>query len=745
VWIAALVGLGAATMSAGSAYGSEFSLPNTDSTKADTLFSQAFPAQRGDAATLVWRVTSGTVRAPAVEARMSATLGSASRLPDVTQVASPYSPGGVGQISADGKTAYATVQLADSGKQLSSAQIHTLIDTAQKAADPGLQVELGGGVIQSTEQSPASDSEIVGIIAAAIVLFLAFGSLFAMALPILTGAAGVGGGLFAVGLLSHAMNIADFAPTLGALIGLGVGIDYALFIVTRFRCALRSGKSAGEAVATAVNTSGRAVLFAGGTVCIALLGMFVLGLGFLDGVALAASVTVGFTVLAALTLLPAMLGVLGPRVFSRRERRRIAAGEQPGTEPGTTAHGTEDKWGLWRRWARAVERRPHLTSVVALLLMVILAIPTLSLRLGAADAGNDPAGTTTRKAYDLLAEGFGAGFNGPLILVAETPSSADKAAVGQLAAAVATVPGVAHVSPVQQSADGKVEAVQVVSSTSPDSPQTTDLINRLRAETIPKAEAGTGLRVYVGGSTATYADFASVLSGKLPLFVGLIVALGFILLVIAFRCLIVPLTAALMNLLAAAASFGVVTAFFVWGWGSDTLGMGRAGPVEAFLPVMMLAILFGLSMDYQVFLVSRMHEEWVHHRDNARAVKIGQVETSRVITIAATIMISVFCTFAVGSERIIGEFGIGLATAVALDAFVLRTVLVPAVMHLFGGLNWWLPRWLDRLLPHLHVEPPQAALPDADVPGTDVPAVKPAGGPIVIPAQRTAGRSVTAY
>ncbi len=744
VWIGALLGLGAAMMSAGTSYSSVFSLPNTDSTKADTLFSQAFPAQRGDTATVVWHVTSGSVRTPAVEARMSAALGSVSRLPDVTQIASPYSPG-AGQISADGKTAYATLQLADSGKQLSGGQIHTLIDTAQKAAEPGLQVELGGGLIQSTEQSPASNSEIVGIIAAAIVLFVAFGSLFAMALPILTGVAGVGGGLFAVGLLSHAMNIADFAPTLGALIGLGVGIDYALFVVTRFRCALRSGQTAAEAVGTAVNTSGRAVLFAGGTVCIALLGMFVLGLGFLDGVAMAASVTVGFTVLAALTLLPATLGVLGPRVFSRRERRRIAAGQPAGPDADSSGHGTEDRWGLWRRWARAVERRPHLTSVVALLLMVILAIPTLSLRLGAADAGNDRSGTTTRKAYDLLAEGFGAGFNGPLVLVAETPSSADKAAVDRLVTAVAADPSVAHVSPAQQSADGKVEAVQVVSSSSPESRQTTDLINRLRAQTIPKAEAGTDLHVYVGGSTATYADFATVLSGKLPLFVGLIVALGFILLVIAFRCLIVPLTAALMNLLAAAASFGVVTAFFVWGWGSDGLGMGRAGPVEAFLPVMMLAILFGLSMDYQVFLVSRMHEEWVHHRDNARAVKIGQVETSRVITIAATIMISVFCTFAIGSERIIGEFGIGLATAVALDAFVLRTVLVPAVMHLFGRLNWWLPGWLDRLLPHLHVEPPAPALPGPDVPGTPVPAGKPAGGPRVIPAPRPATRSASAY
>ncbi|HEU5332928.1 MAG TPA: MMPL family transporter [Actinocrinis sp.] len=728
-------------MSAGSSYSSDFSLPHTDSAKAYALMAQAFPAQSGDTATMVWHVGSGTVRAQPVESRMSATLTSIGHLSDVAAVSNPYTSA-PSQISADGKTAYAKIELADSGKQLSGAQVHALIDTAQKASTKTLQVELGGGAIQSTEQSPASDSEIVGIIAAAVVLFLAFGSLFAMALPILTGVAGVGGGLLAVGLLTHATPIADFAPSLGALIGLGVGIDYALFIVTRFRCALRSGQDVREAVGTAVNTSGRAVLFAGGTVCIALLGMLVLNVSFLNGVALAAAITVGSTVLAALTLLPAMLGVLGPRVFSRRERRRIAAGELP-----QAAHGTEDKHGRWRRWAGSVERRPRLMSLVALVMMGVLAIPTLGLRLGAADAGNDPASTTTRKAYDLLAEGFGAGFNGPLVLVAEAPSSADKAAVDHLAAAVEKEPGVAHVSAPQVSADGKVELVEVMSASSPESKQTTELIDHLRADTIPKAEAGTGLNVYVGGGTATYADFASVLSGKLPLFVGLIVALGFVLLVIAFRCLLVPLTAALMNLLAAAASLGVVTAFFEWGWGSDTLGMGRAGPVEAFVPVMMLAILFGLSMDYQVFLVSRMHEDWVHHRDNARAVKIGQVETSRVITIAATIMISVFCTFAFGSARIIGEFGIGLATAVALDAFVLRTVLVPAVMHVFGRANWWLPAWLDRFLPHLHVEPPEIEEAASPVPApTPTPAPGPgATRPLPIPGPRPAVSRVSAY
>jgi len=716
LWIALLLGLGAAAVASGSKYSSSFSLKNTDSAKAYQLLSAEFPGQNGDSATVVWHDSAGSVRSAAVQTRVNSVLSAIARMPGVNAVSSPYADtgidsGGSGQISADGHTAYASVQLADGKAAPSAAGLRALVQTAQRASTGSLQVEVGGSAVQGTEQSPDSNSELVGIIAAAIVLFAVFGSLFAMALPILTGVAGVGGGILAIGLLSHAMNVADFAPTLGALIGLGVGIDYALFIVTRFRCALRSGLPVGEAIGTAVNTSGRAVLFAGGTVCIALLGMMVLGLGFLDGVALAASVTVGFTVLASLTLLPATLGLLGLRVFGRRERRRLELG---GWSEDT--HGTEDKRGWWRRWAGSVERRPRLMSLLALAMMVVLAVPVLTLRLGASDSGNDPAGTTTRKAYDLMAEGFGPGVNGPLTLVADLPPATgagavsqsaladDKAALSNLVVALERTSGVAAVEVGAQSADGRVEVINVVPASSPESKQTTGLISTLRQQVIPKAEAGSGLKAYVGGLTAVYADFAAVLGGKLPLFVGLIAALGFLLLVVAFRCLLVPLTAAVMNLIAAAASFGVVTAFFEWGWGSDKLGMGGAGPVEAFLPVMMVAILFGLSMDYQVFLVSRMHEEWVRHRDNARAVKIGQVETARVITAAATIMICVFCAFAVGSQRVIGEFGIGLATAVALDAFVLRTVLVPAVMHLFGRANWWLPAWLDRILPHLHVE-----------------------------------------
>jgi RND superfamily putative drug exporter len=357
-----------------------------------------------------------------------------------------------------------------------------------------------------------------------------------------------------------------------------------------------------------------------------------------------------------------------------------------------------------------VQARPRLLVPVALVIMVALALPVLKMHLGSSDQGNDPASTTTRKAYDLLAEGFGPGFNGPLQLVGKLGSPADQQAMAALAEQVRSLPGVAAAVPLRTPPGADIGIIQVVPTTSPQDAKTSDLIQRLRNEVIPSAQRGTTLKVYVGGQTAIDDDFAEVLTGKIPLFVAVIVSLGFILLLIAFRSVVVPLTAAVMNLLAAGASFGVVVAFFQWGWGSEALGLGQAGPVQAFLPPFLLAILFGLSMDYQVFLVSRMHEEWVHTRDNRRAIMVGQAATGRVITAAATIMVCVFTAFVFGGERVVAEFGVGLASAVLIDAFILRTILVPALMHLFGRANWWLPRWLDRRLPHLAVEPAEEAL-----------------------------------
>jgi RND superfamily putative drug exporter len=705
-WVVALFGLGALSQAVKSDYNNSFSLPGTGSTAAQQLLARAVPAQAGDSDTIVWQVDHGTVRDPAVAVRMTAMLRQVATMPEVAAVVGPYGPRGAAQVSRDGRTAYATVDFARQANALAKADVTRVIDAAKAVRAPGLDVQLGGQAIETTEQAPLSTSSTVGVLAAAVVLFIAFGSLLAMLLPLVTAIAGVGGGLMAITPLTHAMNVVDFAPILGALIGLGVGIDYALFIVTRHRRGLQAGLTPEEAAVKAIDTSGRAVLFAGSTVCIALLGILVLGVSFLNGLAVASALTVVFTVLAAVTLLPALLGVFGMRVLSRRQRRRLAAGAPA---PGSA--------GLWARWSGTVERRPAVFAVTAAAVMAVLAIPVLSLRLGSSDQGNDPSATTTRHAYDLLAEGFGPGFNGPLLLVAQTHSAADLAALRTLEARLPQVADVTSVTPL--AATGGTEVIQVTPATSPEAKATSDLITTLRTETIPAAESGTTLRVYVGGVTATFADFATVVNAKLPWFILAIIGLSFLLLVVAFRSLLIPATAAVMNLLAAAASFGVLTAFFQWGWGTNAFGLGQAGPVEAFLPVVTLAILFGLSMDYQVFLVSRMNEEWVHGRRNSDAVRTGQVETARVITAAATIMICVFLTFSFMGSRDVAEFGIGLAAAVALDAFILRTVLVPAAMHLFGNANWWLPRWLDRRLPHLAIEPPEPA-PASPVPAPAV-------------------------
>ena len=699
-WVAAIAALLWLTGAVGTAYSDSFSLPGTESTKALSLLSSNFPAQAGDSDTIVIHVKSGSVRDPAVQSKVSSMLARVATSPSVASVASPYAAAGAAHLSKDGRTAFANVIFAKQTQALPAADVKHVIDLAESARSPGLDVELGGNSIKQIQQTPPSSSEGVGLVAAGIILFIAFGSLFAMALPLLTAVVALGSGLLAVGLLSHVVSIGTVGPTLAGLIGLGVGIDYALFIVTRHRAGIQGGLSPEEAAVRALDTSGRAVLFAGGTVCVALLGLLVLRLSFLNGLAIPAALTVLFTVAAATTFLPAMLGFLGPRVLGRKERHRLA------TEGPHEPHAQ----GFWARWAALVERRPKLLVVGATVVMLVLTLPVLSLRLGSSDSGNDPSGSATRKAYDLLAEGFGPGFNGPLQLVAEVKSPADTAALAALVGTLRSESGIASVTAFPTAPGAKLGVVQVVPTTSPQDAATSDLIGHLRSSVIPAAEQGTSLQVYVGGTTAIFDDFAGVLTSKLPLFIVVIILLGFLLLLLAFRSLLVPATAALMNLLAAGASFGVITAVFQWGWGTDLLGLGKAGPVEAFLPVIMLSILFGLSMDYQVFLVSRMHEEWLHTGDNRLSVSRGQATTGRVITAAAAIMICVFVAFVFGGQRVIAEFGIGLSSAVLLDAFVVRTVLVPAMMHLFGAANWWLPTWLDRLLPHLSVEPADEAL-----------------------------------
>ncbi|MFI9731016.1 MMPL family transporter [Streptomyces sp. NPDC052092] len=713
LWLLALVGIAAGAFVAGSAYSNDYKVPGTESGRATELLKEGFPGLGGDSDSVVWHTSSGTVRDSGVEQTMTRTLDRIEDLPGVASVSTPYDDTGAGQISQDGRTAYATVTFEHQTKDMSPGQAGAVVKEAKAAETDGLSVDLGGSAVELSEPSGGHMAEIVGVAVAAVVLFLAFGSLAASLLPIATALVSVGTAYAGIVLLGHLMTVADFAPMLGLLIGLGVGIDYALFIVTRHRRGLKRGLSVTEAATDAVATTGRAVVFAGATVCIALLGMLILRLNFLNGVAVAASLTVVLTVGASVTLLPALLSLIGTRALSRRERRRLA---EHGPEP-------EMPTGFAARWSAFVERHPKLLGAIAVVVMAVLALPTFSLHLGTSDQGNGPKTSTTRQAYDLLADGFGPGVNGPLTLVTKVDGAPDRLALDNLDATLRTTEGVASASPVTYNQGGDTAFLTVVPESSPQSKQTSDLVDRLREDVLPRAESGTSLDLQVGGVTAGYDDFASVIVGKLPLFVGVVISLGCLLLLLAFRSIGIPLKAAAMNVAAVAGAFGVVVMIFQWGWGSELLGLGRAGPIEPFLPVIMVSVLFGLSMDYQVFLVSRMYEEWLETGDNRRAVRVGLAETSRVINSAAVIMISVFLAFVLSGDRVIAMFGIALAAAVALDAFILRTLLVPALMHLLGGANWWLPKWLDRFLPRISIEPPEcraaherlAAVTDAEV------------------------------
>jgi RND superfamily putative drug exporter len=697
-WVGTLLALTAIHAAAGSAYSDNFDLSGTQSFDAVHLLQRAAPKASGDTDQIVIAVDNGKVTDPAVRSQVESMLTNVAKLPHVSAVSSPYAPTGAAQISPSGQIAFANVQFDVQANKITAAGAKQFVNTARAGAGNGVKVEVGGQVAEAANQNGASGLPF-GFLAAGVVLFLVFGSLLAMALPLLTAGLALGTGIAVIGLLSHAIQMASFSSELSLLIGLGVGVDYSLFILTRYRQGLLRGLTGEEAVVESVDTSGRAVLFAGIIVCIALLGLFALGVSFLYGVAIAACIAVAFTVVAALTLLPALLGFFGVRVLRRRDRRALKAHELR----------TTDESAGWARWAGLLEKRPALFAAAAAGVMILIAIPFFSIRLGSADAGSDPSGSTTRKAYDLLAKGFGPGYNGPLQLVAEVSGPGQEAQFTKVVDAVAATPGVVsatrpHFIAGRTPGGEGVALANVYPKGSPQAVSTSNLLQKVRDTVVPDATRGTGLHVLVGGQTAIFFDFSKVLSRKLPLFLGIVVVLSFLLLMCVFRSLLIPLTAALMNLLSAAAAFGVVTAVFQDGFGASLLGIDKTGPIEAFIPVFLFAILFGLSMDYEVFLVTRMYEEWHRRGDNREAVTHGLAATGRTITAAAAIMILVFGAFILGGERIIDLFGVGLASAVLLDALIVRSVLVPSLMLIFGDANWKLPIRLDRLLPHLRVE-----------------------------------------
>ncbi len=719
-WVGALISLTAIHSAVGSAYSDNFRLSGTQSFDAVNLLQRSAPRASGDTDQIVIAVNQGRVTDPAVRSQVESMLAAVARLPHVSEISSPYGPRGAAQISPSGTVGFANVTFDVQANKIDAAAAKTFVNTARAGSGHGVEVEVEGQVAQAANKNGPGGLPF-GFLAAGVVLFLVFGSLLAMALPLLTAALALGTGIAVIGLLSHVIQTASFSSELSLLIGLGVGVDYSLFILTRYRQGLLRGLSGDEAVVESVDTSGRAVLFAGMIVCIALLGMFALGVSFLYGVAIAASIAVAFTVVAALTLLPALLGFFGLKVLRRSERRELKHGELR----------TTDESAGWARWAGWVQKRPAAFAAVAAGVMVLIAIPFLSMRLGSADAGSDPSGTTTRKAYDLLAKGFGPGYNGPLQLVAQVSGPAQEAAFAHVVHAVATTPGVVGATrprlvPGRTPGAPGVALANVYPKGSPQDASTADLLHTVRGSVVPAAARGTGLHVLVGGQTAIFDDFSTVLGRKLPLFLGVVIVLSFLLLMAVFRSLVIPLTAAAMNLLSAAAAFGVVTLIFQDGVGSSLLGIDKTGPIEAFVPVMMFAILFGLSMDYEVFLVTRIYEEWHRRGDNREAVTHGLAATGRTITAAAVIMVLVFGAFILGGERIIDLFGVGLASAVLLDALIVRSVLVPSLMVMFGDANWKLPIRLERLLPHLRVEGASASA--AATRGQAEPVPEPAAG-----------------
>jgi RND superfamily putative drug exporter len=640
LWVVALAGITLASQAIGSEYHNDTELPGTQSQQIADLLPDS---------------TAGTIQVVAEGdlGKFPAVLDKVKTLPHVASIQQPTVSGSIG---------FATVTL--DGKDVPAEDIRRVIDTA-KSTD--LRVELGGDAVRGAEESSGGGAEGAGMLAALVILVLMFGSLLAAGLPLITAVFAVGGTVGIIMLASHLVDLPDYAPPVMILVGLGVGVDYALLIFARYRSELLGGADRDQAATKALDTAGRSVSFAGCTVIIALLGLLALGLGSLQGLALAVTLTVLLTLVASLTLLPALLSILGKRIERAVMRR---AHKQNGNR--------------WRSWASAVQRRPWPALVLAVAALGALSLPALGMRLGFADAGTEAPSATSRQAYDLLAKGFGPGFNGPLVVVAQGEAPTE---------ALARTPGVAKVLPPQQLPDGTLTLLYP--TTAPQDAATNELVGRLRNDVLPKLD-GTYL---VGGATAAADDFAEAVSDRLPLFILVVVGLSALLLMVVFRSILVPLKAAVLNLLSIGAALGVVTMVF----GDGMFGV-QGGPIEAFVPVMIFAIVFGLSMDYEVFLLSRMHEEWKRTGDAGHAVREGMASTGGVITAAAAIMIVVFGAFLLSPDRMLQQFGLGLAVAVLLDALVIRCLIVPAVMRLFGPAAWWLPRRLDRRLPEVALE-----------------------------------------
>ncbi len=692
IWLATLlvtVGLSAAF---GGKFTADYSAPGSDSQQAQRLLEQRFPAQSDAAVSVVVQADAGVAGDRADVTRLLAQLRT---VPHVTGTDDPYTTPGA--ISADGRTLIAHARLdlvnpIDVPKTDSSK----MIDIAEAHRTAGVRVGLSGPNIIAAEQGSVG-SEGLGLAAAAIILLLTFGSVVAAGLPIIVAVAGLAVSSALTGLLIRVVDAPDWSTSLAAMMGIGIGIDYALLMVTRFREWRAAGLEPEAATVATLDTAGRSVVVAGSTVVVSMLGLFAMGVPYMRGAALVTIGGVLIVLFATVTLFPALLGYLGRFV----DRLRLPLGRA--ATATVTAEGHVDPSRFWRGWSRSVERFRYLAVLLGVAVLLLIASPFLNVRFGFPDAGNNKPDTISRQGYDLAAAGFGPGANGPLLIVAEVPGG-EADSLTPLRAALTAAGGVARVSPPQLNAAGDTAVMTVVPTTGPQDDATGELVKRLRDDTVPTAVQGTGLTVRVGGVTATSIDSTNDLAGRIPYLIVGVVALSMLLLLVAFRSVAVAVKAAVMNLLSVAAAYGVVALVLQGGWAGRLIGIDSPTPLPAFIPVLMFAVLFGLSMDYEVFLVSRMRETWTHTEDNRRAVTNGLAGTGRVITAAALIMIAVFTAFVPSPDVILKVIGVGMAAAILIDATIVRLLLVPAVMHILGRANWWLPAGLGRLLPELHIE-----------------------------------------
>jgi putative drug exporter of the RND superfamily len=685
-WVVALVVVSSIAGRLDGEFVDDFRLPGSDAQKVADQLEESFPEQAGGSATVVFSVKDGSLRDEAPAGAIRTTLADVARLDHVVSVSDPLT---TGTISSTEEIGFAEVRYDRDVIDLDKDDFEALEAAVTTLGDQGVRSEVGGP-LAAWEQATETSSEQIGLLIAVVVLLFAFGSVIAMLLPIGMALFALAVGETLIAILAATTNVPTSASALAAMIGLGVGIDYSLFIVTRFREAHRGGVSVVDAASQASATAGSAVLFAGTSVVIAISGLLISGIWAVGLLGLSAAIVVAVSVVSALTLLPALLGLLGGRI----DRLRIPfVGRRPRADGGLSA-----------RWANGVTRHPVAAALAGTVVLVALAAPVIDMRLGQNDQGSQPPSTSQRQAYDLLAEGFGPGFNGPLVLVTTVPDDAARQDLQELREVVAATPGVAAVSEPAFNPAGDVAVFNAMPTTGPQDAETADVLHRLRHVVVPTATDGSDLDVLVGGNTAGFVDLDRQMSARLPILIGAVVALAFVLLMVAFRSILVPLKAALMNLLSVGAAYGVIVAVFQWGWGKDLVGLSETVPIVSWVPMLLFAILFGLSMDYEVFLLSRIREEYVRTGDPRGSVARGLAATARVITAAALIMIAVFLAFVAHPEPVTKMVGLGLAVAVLVDATVVRMLLVPSLMVLMGRANWWLPRWLDRILPRVHVE-----------------------------------------